>query len=61
MTVGESIEMVNCLALGRLTSRLYILFVDLVDRVHCELVDTGESPLVEWKIVFVVVELVLLR
>ena len=38
----------------------YVL-VDLVDRVDCELVDAGESPLVEWKIVFVVVELVLLK
>ena len=36
------------------------VLVDLVDRVDCELVDAGECSLVEWKIVFVVVELVLL-
>ena len=37
------------------------VLVDLVDRVDRKLVDAGESPLVEWKIVFVVVELVLLK
>ena len=37
------------------------VLVDLVDRVDSELVDAGESPLVEGKIVFVVVELVFLQ